>query len=196
MKRSLRNVLTTAAAAAWLVGCGPRDQQPAAPPSPAQESPTDQTPGTAETIQSTGAILGVRIGAQISEARDKLDPLRAAGSYPPDEKELQGRRIYWKLAGTEYDWIMVWADKQGKVTRVRAVFRPEHQKPFAEIGDLASALTADSHAVRWNLKTPAGSPFRLAAQGADGRAVSVYMFSQELTTSEHEHTEPQLEEKK
>ena len=132
------------------------------------------------------------IGDTLDRAREQLDPLRAPGSYPPDEKELQGRRIYWKLAGTDYDWIMVWADKQRKVTRVRAVFRAEHQKPFAEIGDLPAAMTTDAQTVRWNLKTAAGAPYRLVAQGADQKAISVYMFSQEIASTDQHAAEADL----
>lgn len=116
--------------------------------------------------------------------RAKLDPLRAPGAERPDAKELQGRRIYWKLAGTEYEWIMAWASPERKVTRVRGVFRPEKRPAFAELGNLETALTVDAATVRWNLRTAAGIPYRLTAQGTNHRAFSVYMFSQELSPAE------------
>lgn len=65
-------------------------------------------PASPSTIAATGEILGLTIGTAMAEARTKLDPLRAPGpAYQPDQKELQGRRVYWKLSGTDYDWIMV-----------------------------------------------------------------------------------------
>ena len=183
----------TALVVLCVAGCdrdSPREVQ-----SPRVQSPAAEASPKPRSIESTGRILGLAIGDTLESAREQLDPLRAPGSYPPDEKELQGRRIYWKLAGTDYDWIMAWADKQGKVTRVRAVLRAEHQKPFAEIGDLSAAITSDPQTVRWNLKTAAGSPYRLVAQGADGRAISVYMFSQEIAATDKHAAEEHLEEK-
>ena len=162
---------------------------------PAAES-RRTAPASPTTIAASGEILGVAIGSAIEEARKKLDPLQVPRTDAPDQKEKLGRRIYWKLNGTEYDWIMVWANAEGKVTRVRALFRPEHQRPFTEIGDVSQALTADTAIVRWNLLRPDGSPYRLTAQGAEGRAVSVYMFSQEVPSREQQHdAEPDLEEK-
>jgi hypothetical protein len=134
---------------------------------------------SAETIESSGRILGVAIGDTVDAARAILDPLRdPAASYPPDQKELEGRRTYWKLAGTDYDWIMVWA-KEGKITRIRAVLRPDRHKPFAAVGDLNTAAARDATSVRWNLRTPAGANYRLVAQGADEVASTVFMFALE-----------------
>ncbi|CAA9235455.1 MAG: hypothetical protein AVDCRST_MAG42-1801 [uncultured Chthoniobacterales bacterium] len=183
--------LLAGAAAVILVAAACRDEGRGASKDQ-QRQPAGPAAGT---VQSSGRILGVAIGDTLESTREQLDPLRAPGSYPPDEKELQGRRIYWKLAGTDYDWIMAWADKQGKVTRVRAMFRAEHQKPFAEIGDLAAAITADAQTVRWNLKTESGAPYRLVAQGTDQKAISVYMFSQAVGSTDHQAVEPDLSEK-
>jgi hypothetical protein len=163
---------------------------------PAAES-RQTAPASPATIAVSGEILDVAIGAPMNEVRAKLDPLRAPGpAYEPDQKELLGRRIYWKLSGTDYDWIMVWAGKDGKVTRVRALFRPEHRKPYAEIGDVAQAATADPAMVRWNLQTASGSRYRLVAQGADDRAISVYMFSQDIPLADQEQNPAEHFEKK
>ena len=163
--------------AAGIVACGPHEQQPPAPPSPAQQPASEQTPGAAETIQSSGLILGVGIGTQISEARAKLDPLRAPGEHEPDRKEKAGTRIYWKLNGSEYDWIIVWANSAGQITRIRANPRPDQPKPFVEVGDLSRAARVQPHQVMWNVERPDGMSYRLIAQGQDEQARSVYMFA-------------------
>lgn len=144
-------------------------------------------PALPKTIERSGKIAGIAIGMPMSEVRAKLDPLRAPQApYEPDVKEKTGRRIYWKLQETEYDWLMAWANEGGNVTRVRAVFRPEHRKRFEEIGDLTRAITASPSMVRWNLHTPNGAAYRLTAQGSEQLATSVYMFSQEVPVKEHQ----------
>lgn len=148
------------------------------------EQPTEAPP---PTIASSGEILGVSIGMPMEEARQKLDPLRAPGpAYEPDAKEVQGRRVLWRLKETEYAWVMVWAGGDGKVTRVRATLRPGNTKPFAEVGDLTTAVAADASSARWNLRGAEGPNYRLIAQGADQRASSVYMFSLEMPLKERQ----------
>ena len=62
---------------------------------------------SAETIESSGRILGIGIGMPLAEARAALDPLRAPGDHGPDLKEQAGKRVHWQLEGTEYDTIIV-----------------------------------------------------------------------------------------
>ncbi|HEX8679112.1 MAG TPA: hypothetical protein VF683_04095 [Chthoniobacterales bacterium] len=140
-----------------------------------------------ETIESSGRILGLAIGDPIDSAREKLDPLRVPAVYTPDLKETSGRRILWRLRETEYDWIMAWA-KEGKITRIRAVYRADRRKPFREIGNLASAASATADAVKWNLSRPGGPRYRLIAQGAEQQAQTVYMFSLELPGEQQERS--------
>lgn len=149
----------------------------------------------AETIAESGRILGLAIGSPISEARARLDPLRIPVEYTPDTKEETGRRIYWKLKETEYEWVMVWAKADGTITRIRAVFRPEATKPFSEIGNPQTAASVGPERARWNLQRPDGTHFRLIAQGANERATSVYMFSLELAADRHEKMAGDDEEK-
>ena len=145
------------------------------------------TEAAESTIESSGEVLGVAIGMPMDEARAKLDPLRAPGpAYQPDPKELQSRRILWRLKETEYAWIMVWAGADGKITRVRATLRPDQTKPFSEIGNLAEAAAADATTARWNLRRPDGPNYRLIAQGAEQRASSVSMFSLEMPIKERQ----------
>ena len=148
----------------------------------------------AETIESDGKILGIAIGSSIQSAREKLDPLRVPGPDYPDAKASSGRRIYWKLKETEYDWVMIWA-KEGKISRLRAVFRPEQTKSFAEIGNLQRAASASDTQVKWDLRRPDGSPFRLIAQGLNQRATTVYMFSLETGSAEEQRRDETLESK-
>ena len=144
-------------------------------PEPGQSATAPPLP---ETIAASGRILGVGIGDPIDEALQKLEPLRTDGDEPPDDKELQGRRAYRKLKGTDYDWIMVWA-KADRVTRIRTMLRADKWKPFDEIGDVTTAADANAIAVKWNLQTPSGLNYRLIAQGQEHRANTVYMFGLE-----------------
>ena len=177
MSRKLQYAL----AAAVIVGCSlslawwqSRELEKPSAPVPQQAA------ATAATIESSGRILGIAIGMQISEARAKLDPLRVPSASAPDAKEQAGKRIYWKLNGTEYDWIMAWANSKGEITRIRATLRPDNPKPFVEIGDLARAAVNTPEKAMWNV-TRAGEPaVRLIAQGKDYRAATFYMFALNL----------------
>ena len=161
------------------------DFTPQAPPSPAAET----------TIEASGEILGVAIGSKLEDVRKKLDPLRAPDpAYVPDLKDQQGRRVYWKLKETDYDWLIAWANPEGKVTRFRVMLRRENAKPFTAIGDLQTATSLQPEAVKWTLRDRDGVPYRLIAQGADNHALSVYMFSLTLPTNERLHTVENLAE--
>ena len=130
--------------------------------------------------EPAGTILGLAIGSTMAEARERLDPLQVPTEYIADEKEESGRRLYWKLKETDYEWIMAWGSASGRITGIRGVFRPERAKPFGEIGDLNSAASVAPDRVKWNLRTTDGAYFRLIAQGAEQRATTVYMFSIQL----------------
>ena len=116
----------------------------------------------------------------MAEARAKLDPLRAPGEHEPDRKEQAGTRIYWKLSGTEYDTIIVWANAAGAITRVRANPRAEKVKPFAEIGELSRATHNTPQQAVWTVTRPDRKSFRLIAQGEKHVANTLYMFALEL----------------
>ena len=156
-----------------------RDEQQTQSASPSEQRPSEQlaAQSATETIQSTGLILGVGIGTPIADARAKLDPLRSPGEHEPDRKEQEGTRIYWKLNGTEFDWIIVWANRAGQITRIRANPRPDKPKPFAEVGDVARASSVQPQQMMWNVERPNGLSYRLIAQGDKQLARSVYMFA-------------------
>ena len=143
---------------------------------PAREEQQQPAP----PIASSGQILGVGIGMTMKEAREKLDPLREPDA-PRDEKEKFGSRAYWKLRETEFDWIMVWANRERKIVRIRAVLRGDKHKPFAEIGDLAKANPNTPSAAAWNLLGPHGA-VRISALGGDGHAarISILAFDPNL----------------
>ena len=130
-------------------------------------------------IVPSGKILGVGIGMTLKEAREKLDAVRDPDA-PRDEKEKFGSRAYWKLRETEFDWIMVWANRDRKIVRIRAMLRPEKQKPFDEIGNVADATSGPNGAV-WNIST-ANGPIRISAFGQNGAAarISILAFDPSL----------------
>lgn len=130
-----------------------------------------------ETIAASGKIMGIGVGSEMETAREKFDPLRGGEEHAPDSDKEEGERAYWKLKETEYGWIIAWADEAGKITRMRAMLRPDKLKPFQDIGNLATATVNQPNTVAWNLTAADGSPFRVVAQGPDQRATTIYMFS-------------------
>ncbi|HSH39509.1 MAG TPA: hypothetical protein VK993_12060 [Chthoniobacterales bacterium] len=158
--------LTTAS----LLALAPTTVRAAEPPHP-QASPTPEPP-----ITVSGEILGITIGMPMKEARDRLKPLREKVAGALDQKEKLGQRTYWKLVGTEYDWVMAWANREGKITKIRAVLRQDQLKPFDQIGDVAKAVSSGPTTAVWDVFRESGS-FRLTALGADGRAVRISMLA-------------------
>lgn len=131
-------------------------------------------------IASSGKIMGVGIGSTMEETRERLDPLRDGEDDAPEGEKEEGERGYWKLKETEYDWIIAWADGRGKIVRLRAMLRQGVTKRFSEIGDLRLASTANPNIAKWKLRAADGTNYRLVAQGTEGRAATVYMFSVDL----------------
>ena len=141
------------------------------PAQPSEPSPSPEPP-----ITVSGEILGITIGMPMREARERLLPLREKVPGPLDEKEKAGQRTYWKLVGTDYDWVMAWANRDRKITKIRAVLRPDKIKPFEAIGDLSRAISSNPTTAVWDVMRETGS-FRLTALGAEGRAVRISMLA-------------------
>ena len=153
-----------------------------------EEAPDKEQPQpSAATIEATGEILGLRIGMPMKEAREKMNALRDPEA-PRDEREKLGTRIYWKLRETEFDWVMAWANRDGKITRLRAVFRPDKTKPFGEIGDLSRAVTNAPHVAAWNA-TRDHVHFRITAFGNEGRAVRISILAFDPTLPDPPETD-------
>lgn len=160
-----------------FAGCDGREEQ-ASTASPSPQPAAAQTPPSGPpTVQETGLIMGVGIGMSMSQAREKLDPLRVPDQGPPDAKEEAGKRIYWKLKSTEYDWIMVWANSADQITRIRAMLRQDQRKPFSAIGNLEAAVVRTPQRVMWNVTPPEKPAFRLIAQGENEQAITYYMYA-------------------
>ena len=136
------------------------------------------------SIESTNTILGVAIGSTLEEAHQKLDPLRDPASAEFREKEAKegeaGEKAYWRLIGTEYRWIMAWANKEGQLVQLSASVRPERPKPFTEVGDLARASTNLENAAKWNVQRPGGLSYDLVARGPNRQANNIYMIATTL----------------
>ncbi|MDP9003319.1 MAG: hypothetical protein M3N12_00855 [Verrucomicrobiota bacterium] len=134
-------------------------------------------------IETTGSILGVTLFEPLEEAREKLakyklvDGSVTSESGEKEEEEEQSERAVWRLAETEYQWIVAWADKQGKVVKISASVRPEKKKPFAEIGDLGRAKMHNDSTALWIVQRPDGTSYRLVAKGPAGHAVTIYLYS-------------------
>lgn len=131
-------------------------------------------------IEITGGILGVKLFAPLEEAREKLAHFKLvkdASAEPEEAERARGERVIWRLAETEYQWIVAWADKEGKIVKISASVRPEKKKPFAEIGDLARAKMHNESAALWIVQRPDGSSYRLVAKGLSEHALTIYLYS-------------------
>lgn len=135
---------------------------------------------TPALIEISGSILGVKLFAPLEEAREKLAHFKLvkdASAEPEEAERERGERVIWRLAETEYQWIVAWADKEGKIVKISASVRPEKKKPFAEIGDLARAKMHNESAALWIVQRPDGSSYRLVAKGPSEHALTIYLYS-------------------
>ena len=148
-------------------------KKPAPTPKPTATPP--------QLIEVTGRILGVSLFASLEEAREKMEAFKmekeAAADTSEKEEHEAGERIIWRLAETEYLWVVAWADKEGKVVKISASVRPEQKKPFREIGDLARAKVHNDTMAMWVAQHPAGTPYRVVAKGPAEQASSIYLYS-------------------
>ena len=153
----------------------------AAPKKKPSAKPTPSPTPAPELIETAGSILGVRLFASLEQAREKmkgfnLEREAAAETSENGEREA-GERMIWRLAETEYLWIVAWADKEGKVVKISASVRPEKKKPFREIGDLSRAKVHNDSMAMWIAQHPDGSYYRVVAKGPAEEASSIYLYS-------------------
>ena len=136
-----------------------------------------------ELIEVTGRILGITLFGTLEEAREKMERYKVeqtpgAGETENKEEEKEaGERVIWRLAETEYQWIVAWANKEGKVVKISASLRPEKKKPFREIGDLARAKAHTDSMALWISEHGDGTFYRVIAKGIAEEASSIYMYS-------------------
>jgi hypothetical protein len=133
------------------------------------------------TIASSGGILGVSIGATLEQARAKLNMFHISfAEQRGKERDQDGEQIYWKLAATEYSWVMAWTNKEGRIVQLSASVRPEKLKPFQEVGDLTSASTNLHDVAVWNVVRPDNLSYRLVAKGPNRHARNIQMIATAL----------------
>jgi hypothetical protein len=123
----------------------------------------------------------VTLFASLEQAREKMKGFKLESEASPETPEKgereAGERMIWRLAETEYLWIVAWADKEGKVVKISASMRPEQKKPFREVGDLARAKVHNDSMAMWVAQHPDGTYFRVVAKGPAEQASSVYLYS-------------------
>ena len=134
-----------------------------------------------ELIETAGSILGVRLFASLEQAREKMKAFKlereaVAEASEKGEREA-GERMIWRLAETEYLWIVAWADKEGKVMKISASVRPEKKKPFREIPDLERAKVHNDSMAMWIAQHPDGTYYRVVAKGPAEQASTIYLYS-------------------
>jgi hypothetical protein len=153
----------------------------AAQKKPPRGKPTPSPTPAAKLIEATGSILGVTIFAPLERAREEMKRFKRENEAPAESAEKEereaGERIIWRLAETEYLWIVAWANKEGQVVKISASVRPEKKKPFREIGDLARAKVHNDSMAMWVVQHPDGTYYRVVAKGPAEQASSIYMCS-------------------
>ena len=125
----------------------------------------------------TDAILGVRLGSTLEEAREKLKGLVKAGGEGEGEGEHEGgRKEAWELKKTAFASIAYQTDEAGRVQWVTGFVRPGREIPFSTLGDLSLATHKSEQAVIWNVQRPEGN-LRLIARGSGWKARVVQVLS-------------------
>jgi hypothetical protein len=125
------------------------------------------------------SILGVRIGSDLEEAREKLSPLaQSPSAEPADEEREAGKKEAWVLRNTEFKSVAVQADRSGKIVWVTGFLRAGREIAFAQIGDLRAAIRATENEAIWNVPTSRGG-YRLVAKGQKGKARIIYLLAPE-----------------
>jgi hypothetical protein len=153
----------------------------AAPKKKSASKPTPSPTPAPQPIEVTGSILGVTLFASLEQAREKMKGFKLESKASPETSEKgereAGERMIWRLAETEYLWIVAWADKDGKVVKISASVRPEKKKPFREVGDLARAKVHNDSMAMWIAQHPDGTYYRVVAKGPSEQASSIYLYS-------------------
>jgi hypothetical protein len=129
-------------------------------------APAQERPAPAD------AILGVRIGMPLDEARALLDRL---GTGTGRDTRGGGRKEVWALSGTDFQYVSLKADGRRRVVWVSGFARPDRAIPFERLGDVAGAAEASGSVAIWNVAA-GPTPYRLVAKGRDGRAAVVYLL--------------------
>jgi hypothetical protein len=122
------------------------------------------------------AILGVKIGMSLDEACARLDGL---GTREGQLTRAGGRKEVWTLQKTEYQYLVVKTNANGRIIQISGFFRPAQGLPFEQLGQLAHAVGVTSSQSIWNVATTEGA-YRLVAKGAGGKASVVYLLDLSL----------------
>lgn len=126
-----------------------------------------------QTPEPLGEILGVTVGMPETEAHAILAPL---GESAGRDTRSGGRKQGFLLRDSDYAWVAYKAGHSGKLKWVSANLRAGKEIPFAKLGDLAVADSANDFQVIWNV-TRGDSGYRLVAKGQNGMASIVYLLA-------------------
>src|SRR5215210_2866666 len=106
-----------------------------------------------EKPKAVDSILGVRVGAKIEEAHEKLKDLGTWGGRATDEG---GRKEAWTLKETEFTSVAYKTNAAGRVVWITGFVRPGKEIPFDKLGDLTRATGKDMNEAVWDVETQGG----------------------------------------
>ncbi len=121
------------------------------------------------------AILGITLGEDLDEVRDKLAGKGLRGGR---DTRSGGFKEGWKLDEGEYGYIAYKTDRSNRIKWISGFYPPGEGVPFAALGDLDKADRVTDNQVIWNVARADGG-YRLVAKGQRGRASVVYLLSLE-----------------
>ncbi len=130
-------------------------------------------PFHAEAREPQPEILGVRLGMEKKEARERL------GQLGKLEREERKRQEVWQLTDARYSHLLLGFDPEGRVRYVTAIARPQGKRvPYTEVGDPKTATRTGAPGHRkyvWEVAEKSGGQgFLVMARGTDPRFLSTW----------------------
>jgi hypothetical protein len=190
---TLRSLLSVALifSAAEVISMRPAEAAPHAPSPTAKVAATTKSPpsstapyaerlAAAKSVKVMKSILGVELGSTLETAHEKLDKLCDSAHRPKEEKEDdadQGEhKVLWELSKTDYSFVFVKADDEGRITYVSGFLRPGKEIPFKKIGESAKAPVQNANMIAWDVLRPKRPLYRIVASGQNRKAGKIMFF--------------------
>jgi hypothetical protein len=167
-----------------VAGGGSQGSGGAAPSVPAT-APASERGAPARRSTPVTDVLGIRIGMPGTEAHRRLAPLgvRDQENEEIEEEgtgEVVGREL-WTLTHTDFRYVLLGVDRQGRVASLQAFARPGVRKlRYRDLGDLAQARRLGFYIYEWRVPAAGGGRgLRVEARGTDPEYLGSYQVVRE-----------------
>ncbi len=143
-------------------------------------APYKERLANAKSVKVMKSILGVELGSTLEAAHAKLDKLCDSAHRPKEEKEDDAdegeQKVLWELSKTDYSFVFVKADDEGRITYVSGFLRPGKEIPFKKIGESAKAPVQNANMIAWDVLRPKRPLYRVVASGQNRKAGKIMFF--------------------